>query len=87
MLIQKERIRLFTLTSITSGLIKRFSYKIPRDILNIKFQFHYGTIKSELISVLHYMRPHFNSTMVRLKANDNGISAPLTLISIPLWYD
>ena len=35
MLIQKERIRLFTLTGITSGLIKRFEYKIPRDILNI----------------------------------------------------
>jgi len=35
MLIQKERIRLFTLTRITSGLIKRFLYKIPRDILNI----------------------------------------------------
>ena len=35
MLIQKERIRLFTLTKITSGSIKRFLYKIPRDILNI----------------------------------------------------
>ena len=35
MLIQKERIRLFTLTKITRGLIKHFSYKIPRDILNI----------------------------------------------------
>ena len=35
MLIQKERIRLFTLAGITSGLIKRFSYKISRDIVNI----------------------------------------------------
>ena len=35
--------------------------------MNQEFQFHYGTIKSELKIVQHEENVNFNSTMVRLK--------------------
>ena len=36
-------------------------------ILPFAFQFHYGTIKSQISSHIAFYKNHFNSTMVRLK--------------------
>ena len=53
----------------------------------IKFQFHYGTIKRLADSVPLVKVPYFNSTMVRLKVYQLLKRIGTDYISIPLWYD
>ena len=52
-----------------------------------RFQFHYGTIKSELAICSLCDVLYFNSTMVRLKVRNPNLRDLLIHISIPLWYD
>ena len=42
-----------------------------------KFQFHYGTIKSQSFAPLLFSAKYFNSTMVRLKVREAGLNPVL----------
>ena len=54
-------------------------------IHELKFQFHYGTIKSLLHGIRGLIVRYFNSTMVRLKACEKPVYAPL-LIAFQFHY-
>ena len=53
----------------------------------VEFQFHYGTIKSDLPGGVVADIARFNSTMVRLKAPAGPRCPTSSIVSIPLWYD
>ena len=55
--------------------------------LPAKFQFHYGTIKSQELATVRRTGGDFNSTMVRLKGVYGDAWVYGDAISIPLWYD
>ena len=56
-------------------------------VLHAKFQFHYGTIKSQYHGKSGQIIRYFNSTMVRLKVSQYETASNSLVISIPLWYD
>ena len=68
-------------------MVRLKDYKSTGDADLIKFQFHYGTIKSIIQAVNAGNRLDFNSTMVRLKAVAFAFPHGKLYISIPLWYD
>ena len=51
------------------------------------FQFLYGAIKSTRTEILRLQELNFNSSMVRLKVNNQRVTDAGTWISIPLWCD
>ena len=56
--------------------------------IDSKFQFHTGSIKSVLSSVMLVVMVSFNSILVRLKVgNEQTAIYPLEEVSIPYWFD
>ena len=53
----------------------------------ITFQFQYGTIKSWGGKGGKQADQAFNSSMVRLKVNEENEPRSLISLSIPVWYD
>ena len=68
------------------GAIKS-TYKNLYSPRGTQFQFLYGAIKSITGNTLFVQAPHFNSSMVRLKAEVVQTSFDDGFISIPLWCD
>ena len=53
----------------------------------VLFQFHNGSIKSQLADFIHSVDSRFNSTMVRLKAVLPCPCLGFGCVSIPQWFD
>ena len=51
------------------------------------FQFHTGSIKSRLSTVIDYVKLGFNSILVRLKVEETPLLQILSARSIPYWFD
>jgi len=67
------------------GSVKSFDINLD-DITKKEFQFHYGSVKRHVYTYALILRPHFNSTMVRLKVLCLPSNSSNMYISIPLWF-
>jgi len=73
--------------NFNSTMVRLKETGIARGVLDQnKFQFHYGSVKRELLKDTDVALAYFNSTMVRLKVFSAIRAALLSIISIPLWF-